>query len=88
MKRFMMLGLAMLLSVAMLGRAEAVPITGSITFGGTLLSSLNLGTTTVVDFDPQDAIVTSVTPGSCFRYDHRSCATKRHLTTFNLTLCR
>ena len=64
MKRFAMLGLAILLSVAMLGRAEAVPITGDITFGGTSLSSLNLGTTTVVDFDPQDAIVTSVIPGS------------------------
>ena len=64
MKRFVMLGLAMLLSVAMLGRAEAVLITGDITFGGTLLSTLNLGTTTSVDFNPQTAFVTSVTPGS------------------------
>jgi len=59
-----MLGLAMMLSMAMLGRAEAVPITGDITFGGTLLSTLNLGTTTVVDFNPQQAVVTSVSGGS------------------------
>ena len=50
MKRFVMLGLAMLLSVAMLGKAEAVLITGDITFGGTLLSTLDLGTTNDVDF--------------------------------------
>ena len=64
MKRFVRLGLAMLLSVAMLGRAEAVSITGDITFGGTLLSTLNLATTTSVDFNPQTALVTSVSPGS------------------------
>jgi len=64
MKRFMMLGIAALFNIAMLiGRAEAVPVTGDITFGGTLLSTLDLGTATTVDFDPQTALVTSVTGG-------------------------
>ena len=59
MKRFMMLGLAMLLSVAMLGRAEAAPITVKIpTFGGTLLPTLNLGTTNDVVFNPDPAFPT------------------------------
>lgn len=64
MKRFLVLGLAMMLSIAVIGKAEALPITGDITFGGTLLGTLNLGTTTVVDFNPQAALVTSVTGGS------------------------
>jgi hypothetical protein len=64
MKRFMMLGIIALFSIAMLvGRAEAVPVTGDITFGGTLLSTLDLGTTTVVNFEPQTALVTSVAGG-------------------------
>jgi hypothetical protein len=61
MKRFMMLGIAALFNIAMLvGRAEAVPITGDITFGGILLSALDLRMTTTVDFNPQTALVTSV----------------------------
>jgi hypothetical protein len=64
MKRFMMLGIAALFNIAMLvGRAEAVPITGDISFGGTLMPNLDLESTTVVDFNPQAALVTSVAGG-------------------------
>ena len=70
MKRFVMLGLAMLLSVAMLGRAEAVSITGDITFGGTILSTLNLGTTTELILIRKPTLVNRYRRD--FRYDHEA----------------
>jgi PEP-CTERM motif len=53
MKRFVMLGLAMLLSVAMLGRAEAIQITGEFGFSDNLVNSINLSGLTAIDFNPQ-----------------------------------
>ena len=76
MKRFMMLGIAALFNIAMLvGRAEAVPVTGDITFGGTLLSTLDLGTATAVDFEPQTALVTTVNGGLDSTIDATNSAT-------------
>lgn len=42
------------------GNASALPISGNITFGGTLNPTMNLGTATVVDFQPQSVFITSV----------------------------
>jgi hypothetical protein len=56
----LVIGMALLLSIAVYGRAEAVPITGEITFGGTLDDTLNLATTTEVRFN-NPVIVTAAT---------------------------
>ena len=41
--------------------AQAVMITGDITIAGNLATSIDLATTTVVDFDPQNSVVTNST---------------------------
>lgn len=57
MKALLGIGLAIALSVAAVGRAEAASITGDITFGGTLNPATDLGTTNAVDFN-NPALVT------------------------------
>ncbi len=63
MKRFIPIIAAMLLSVTILGKAEAVLINGNISFGGGLKSTNDLSTTNTIDFDPQTAIVSTTVTG-------------------------
>lgn len=58
MKFLVGMGLAIALSVATVGRADASTITGTITFGGTLNSATDLATTDSLDFN-NPAVVTS-----------------------------
>lgn len=83
MKRFMMLGMAVLFSVAMLGRAEAVPVTGEIGINGNLTNSFplatvangtlitfkNLGASLVVNVEAPSSFDTAgVIPGTAATY--------------------
>ena len=63
MKRFVQVMTTLLLSITIIGTAEAVFINGNISFGGGLKSTNDLSITNVIDFDPQTAIVSTTVSG-------------------------